>query len=84
MGGFIADKLSTLVDPERAAKLADRVQDLISKSALHKATQSKRNLENGEAEARKKLKEECDGDSVTSQANNLLSPNQVEYILSFG
>lgn len=60
MGGFISEKLSTLLDPERGAKLADRIQELLSflnKHSLHKMGQ-KRNQENGDSDPKKKVKEE--------------------------
>ncbi len=63
------------MDTDRGAKLADRVQDLINKSSLHKMSQNKRNLENGDAEAKKKAKEEI---SNAQKPANPLSPNQVQ------
>lgn len=60
MGGFISEKLSTLLDPERGAKLADRIQELLlflNKHSLHKMGQ-KRNHENGDSDLKKKVKEE--------------------------
>lgn len=77
MGGILSEKLSTLVDIERAMKLTDRVQDLINKSSLHKMAQNKRNLENGDTEVTKKIKDEVDAVVAPPVVSTQLSPNQV-------
>ena len=61
MGGIFSEKLSTLLDTEKGAKLADRIHELLlslnNKSALNEVSKNKRSVAD-EPESKKKLKEE--------------------------
>lgn len=79
MGGSISEKLSTLLDSERGAKLADRVQDLLSflnKNSLSKMSQNKRGQENGDSDqSAKKMKDESS--AAVAVKTNPLSATEV-------
>ncbi|XKL59109.1 hypothetical protein PGB90_000125 [Kerria lacca] len=78
----MTEKLSTLLDSDRGAKLADRVQDLIIKSSLHKMSQNKRNIENGDLEFKKKLKDEENFVLNAAKPSNPLSANQIKDMMA--
>ena len=58
MGGIFADKLSTLLNAEKGAKIADRVQELLLFLKKDSLIKIKRKAEGDEPDAKRKVKEE--------------------------
>lgn len=60
MGGIFADRLSTLLDSEKGAKIADRVQELLLFLKKDSLMKIKRKAEEDEPDPKRKIKEESE------------------------